>query len=207
MSTFQNIITTLQKFWTDQGCLLQQSSDTETGAGTFNAESLLRCIGPEPYKVCHVEISRRPTDGRYGLNPNRLQQFHQFQVILKPSPAEIQKLYLKSLEAIGLDLSKHDIRFVHDDWESPTLGAWGLGWEVWCDGMEVTQFTYFQCVSGLEAKPVTVELAYGIERLAMFLQKKSNIFDILFNDELTYGEVFLQNEVEWRGYFSDSMQE
>ncbi|MBM3193813.1 MAG: glycine--tRNA ligase subunit beta [Chlamydiae bacterium] len=200
MSTFQNIIITLQKFWTDQGCLLQQSSDTETGAGTFNAESLLRCIGPEPYKVCHVEISRRPTDGRYGLNPNRLQQFHQFQVILKPSPSDIQKLYLKSLEAIGLDLKKHDIRFVHDDWESPTLGAWGLGWEVWCDGMEVTQFTYFQCVSGLEAKPVTVELAYGIERLAMFLQKKTNIFDILFNDKLTYGEVFLQNEVEWSHY-------
>jgi glycyl-tRNA synthetase len=200
MSTFQNIITTLQNFWIEQGCLLQQSSDTETGAGTFNAESLLRCIGPEPYKVCHVEISRRPTDGRYGLNPNRLQQFHQFQVILKPSPSDIQKLYLKSLEAIGLDLKKHDIRFVHDDWESPTLGAWGLGWEVWCDGMEVTQFTYFQCVSGLEAKPVTVELAYGIERIAMFLQKKTNIFDILFNNELTYGEVFLQNEVEWSQY-------
>lgn len=200
MTTFQNIITTLQKFWIDQGCLLQQSSDTETGAGTFNAESLLRCVGPEPYKVCHVEISRRPTDGRYGLNPNRLQQFHQFQVILKPSPAQIQKLYLQSLEAIGLDLSKHDIRFVHDDWESPTLGAWGLGWEVWCDGMEVTQFTYFQCVSGIETKPIPVELAYGIERLAMFLQKKTNIFDIQFNDELTYGEVFLQNEVEWSRY-------
>jgi glycyl-tRNA synthetase len=200
MSTFQNIITTLQKFWSDQGCLIQQSSDTETGAGTFNAESLLRCIGPEPYKVCHVEISRRPTDGRYGLNPNRLQQFHQFQVIIKPSPANIQQLYLKSLEAIGLDLKKHDIRFVHDDWESPTLGAWGLGWEVWCDGMEITQFTYFQCVSGLEAKPVPVEIAYGVERLAMFLQKKTSIFDIQFNNELTYGEVYLQNEVEWSKY-------
>jgi glycyl-tRNA synthetase len=208
MSTFQNIITTLQKFWSDQGCLIQQSSDTETGAGTFNAESLLRCIGPEPYKVCHVEISRRPTDGRYGLNPNRLQQFHQFQVIIKPSPANIQELYLKSLEAIGLDLKKHDIRFVHDDWESPTLGAWGLGWEVWCDGMEITQFTYFQCVSGLEAKPVPVEIAYGIERLAMFLQKKTNIFDIQFNNELTYGEVYLQNEVEWSKYnFEESSVE
>ncbi len=200
MSTFQNIIIALQKFWTEQGCLLQQSSDTETGAGTFNAESLLRCVGPEPYKVCHVEISRRPTDGRYGLNPNRLQQFHQFQVIMKPSPAEIQKLYLKSLEIIGLDLVGHDIRFVHDDWESPTLGAWGLGWEVWYDGMEVTQFTYFQCVSGLEAKPVAVELAYGIERLAMFLQKKATIMETQFNKELTYGEVFLQNEVEWSRY-------
>lgn len=200
MSTFQNIITTLQNFWIAEGCLLQQSSDTETGAGTFNPESLLRCVGPEPYNVCHVEISRRPTDGRYGLNPNRLQQFHQFQVILKPSPTNIQELYLKSLEAIGLDLSKHDIRFVHDDWESPTLGAWGLGWEVWCDGMEVTQFTYFQCVSGIETKPVPVEIAYGVERLAMFLQKKTSIFDILFNDKLTYGDVFLQNEVEWSRY-------
>jgi glycyl-tRNA synthetase len=208
MSTFQNIIITLQKFWTEQGCLLQQSSDTETGAGTFNAESLLRCLGPEPYKVCHVEISRRPTDGRYGLNPNRLQQFHQFQVILKPSPIEVQKMYLKSLEAIGLNLKNHDIRFVHDDWESPTLGAWGLGWEVWCDGMEVTQFTYFQCVSGIEAKPIAAEIAYGIERLAMFLQKKTSIFDIAFNDELTYGQVFLQNEVEWSRYnFEESSVE
>lgn len=200
MLTFQEIITKLQEFWTSNGCVLQQSYDIETGAGTFNPETFLRSLGPEPYNVCNVEISKRPTDGRYGKNPNRLQKFHQFQVLLKPSPANIQSLYLKSLEAIGLSLKDHDFRFVHDDWESPTQGAWGLGWEVWCDGMEVTQFTYFQCIGGVELSPVPVELAYGIERIAMFLQGVSNVYDVQYNQNLKYGDVFLQSEIEFSKY-------
>lgn len=179
---------------------MQQGYDSETGAGTFNPDSFLRAVGPEPYNVCNVEISRRPTDGRYGENPNRLQQFHQFQVIMKPSPANIQALYLESLEAIGLKLKNHDIRFVHDDWESPTQGAWGLGWEVWCDGMEVTQFTYFQNVGGINLKPVAVELAYGIERIAMFLQGVDNIYNVKYNQVLNYGDIFLEREKEFSTY-------
>jgi glycyl-tRNA synthetase len=195
MLTFQEIIFRLQQFWMDQGCLLQQGYNLESGAGTFNPETFLRCIGPEPYKMCNVEICKRPTDGRYGENPNRLQRFHQFQVILKPSPLDSQNLYLQSLEALGLNLSEHDIRFVHDDWASPTQGAWGLGWEIWCDGMEITQYTYFQSVGGIDVRPVVVEYAYGLERLAMFLQGVSNVYDIKYNDTLTYGDVFLQNEI------------
>lgn len=196
MKTFQNIVLILQKFWTSKKCLLAQGHDLESGAGTFNPETFLRCLGPEPYNVCNVEICRRPTDGRYGQNPNRLQKFHQFQVILKPSPPNFQQLYLESLEAIGFKLKNHDIRFVHDDWESPTQGAWGLGWEVWCDGMEITQFTYFQSIGGLEVRPVAGELAYGLERIAMFLQNKSNVYEIAYNEELTYGDVYMQSEVE-----------
>lgn len=220
MLSFQEIIVTLVDFWTKKGCILQQSYDMETGAGTFNPETFLRCLGPEPYSVCNVEISKRPTDGRYGKNPNRLQKFHQFQVIIKPSPKNIQEMYLQSLEAIGLERKKHDFRFVHDDWESPTQGAWGLGWEVWCDGMEVTQFTYFQCVGGQEVKPVVVELAYGIERIAMFLQGVSNIYNVQYSPNLTYGDVFLQSEIQscqynfeeanvemWKRHFEDFERE
>lgn len=196
MKTFQDIVLTLQKFWTSKNCILQQGYDLESGAGTFNPETFLRCLGPEPFNVCNVEICRRPTDGRYGENPNRLQKFHQFQVIVKPSPPDFQKLYLESLEAIGFELKNHDIRFVHDDWESPTQGAWGLGWEVWCDGMEITQFTYFQSIGGLEVRPVAGELAYGLERIAMFLQNKSNVYDVAYNEHLTYGDVFKQSEIE-----------
>lgn len=196
MKTFQDIILSLQSFWASKQCILQQGYDLESGAATFNPETFLRSLGPEPFKVCNVEICRRPTDGRYGKNPNRLQKFHQFQVILKPSPPDFQKLYLDSLEAIGLKLKDHDIRFVHDDWESPTQGAWGLGWEVWCDGMEITQITYFQSIGGLDVNPVVGEFAYGLERIAMFLQNKTNVYDVAFNDHLTYGEVFLQSEIE-----------
>jgi len=196
MFTFQEIIKNLQNFWTDQGCILSQGHDNETGAGTFNPETFLRCLGPEPYKTCNVEISKRPTDGRYGKNPNRLQKFHQFQVMIKPSLPDMQKLYLNSLEAIGLNPKEHDFRFVHDDWESPTQGAWGLGWEVWCDGMEITQFTYFQSVGGYEVKPVVAELAYGLERIAMFLQGVDNVYKIKYNDTLSYGDVFFQSEVQ-----------
>lgn len=207
MFSFQQIIITLQSFWINHGCLLQQSFDSETGAGTFNPESLLRCLGPEPYQVCHVEISRRPTDGRYGLNPNRLQQFHQFQVIIKPPPQNVQDLYLQSLKAIGFDLKKHDIRFMEDDWESPSLGAWGLGWQIWCNGTEISQFTYFQCVSGQELQPISVELTYGLERIAMCLQKITNVFMLAFNDNVTYGDVFLQNEIEWSQYNFETADE
>jgi glycyl-tRNA synthetase len=200
MLTFQEIISNLQNFWIKKGCLLQTSYDLETGAGTFNPETFLRALGPEPYNVCHVEISKRPTDGRYGQNPNRLQKFHQFQVLMKPSPENFQRFYLESLESIGLSLKKHDIRFVHDDWESPTQGAWGLGWEVWCDGMEITQFTYFQCIAGVELSPVSVELAYGLERIAMFLQGVSNVYDVQYSKDLKYGDVFLQSEIEFSKY-------
>jgi len=197
---FQDLIFTLQRFWTERGCLLAQPFDVEVGAGTMNPATFLRALGPEPWNVCYVEPSRRPADGRYGENPNRLHQHHQFQVILKPSPKDVQELYLDSLRAIGIDPMEHDIRFVHDDWESPTLGAWGLGWEVWCDGMEVTQFTYFQQVGGIECKPVAAELTYGLERLCMYLQDKDNVFDIEYAPGITYGEVFQRQEYEWSKY-------
>ncbi|KIC74808.1 Glycine--tRNA ligase [Neochlamydia sp. EPS4] len=200
MITFQEVLRRLSLFWEQQGCIIHQGYDLEVGAGTFNPATFLRCLGPEPYRAAYIEPSRRPADGRYGTNPNRLQHYFQYQVILKPSPSHIQDLYLKSLEAIGFNLSEHDIRFVHDDWEAPTLGAWGLGWEVWMDGMEVTQFTYFQCVGGLNLKPITGEITYGIERLAMYLQKVNNIFDLQWNEEITYKDIYHRNEVEWSHY-------
>lgn len=190
----------LQAFWEKQGCLIHQGYDLEVGAGTFNPATFLRCLGPEPYKAAYIEPSRRPTDGRYGLNPVRTQHYFQYQVMMKPSPLNVQDLCLESLEAIGFNLKEHDIRFVHDDWESPTLGAWGLGWEVWMDGMEVTQFTYFQSCGGQELKPVTGEITYGLERLATYLQKTSNFFDLKYNDTLTYGDIYARNEVEWSHY-------
>lgn len=193
---FQDIIMTLQNFWAAQGCVIEQPLGVECGAGTFNPHTFLRVIGPEPWKVAYVEPSRRPTDGRYGENPNRLQRYFQFQVILKPSPDNIQELYLQSLEALGIKQSEHDIRFVEDDWESPTLGAWGLGWEVWLNGMEVSQFTYFQQVGGIDLKPISVELTYGLERLAMYLQGKESVYDLAWNENVTYGHIYHQNEVE-----------
>jgi len=200
--TFQEIILTLQKYWAKEGCLLAQPYDLEKGAGTFNPNTFLKCLGPKPWKVAYVEPSRRPADGRYGENPNRLQHYYQFQVIMKPSPQNLQDLYLKSLAAIGIDSSLHDIRFVEDDWESPTLGAWGLGWECWCDGMEVSQFTYFQQVAGVECAPVAGELTYGLERLAMYVQGVDRVYDLNFNgregaEKVTYGDVFLQAEQEY----------
>ena len=200
MITFQEILRRLSQFWEQQGCIIHQGYDLEVGAGTFNPATFLRCFGPEPYRAAYIEPSRRPTDGRYGTNPNRLQHYFQYQVILKPSPPNIQDLYLQSLEAIGFKLDEHDIRFVHDDWEAPTLGAWGLGWEIWMDGMEVTQFTYFQCVGGINLKPITGEITYGIERLAMYLQKVNSIFDIQWNEEIKYGDIYHRNEVEWSHY-------
>ncbi|MDK2927091.1 MAG: glycyl-tRNA synthetase alpha chain [Bacillota bacterium] len=197
---FQEIILKLEKFWAAQNCILQQPYDVEKGAGTMNPATFLRTLGPEPWNVAYVEPSRRPTDGRYGENPNRLYQHHQFQVIMKPSPDNIQDLYLESLRALGIDPLEHDIRFVEDNWESPTLGAWGLGWEVWLDGMEVTQFTYFQQVGGLDARPVAAEITYGLERLAMFIQKKDNVFDVEWVGGITYGDVFHQFEVEHSRY-------
>ncbi|MBN2497558.1 MAG: glycine--tRNA ligase subunit alpha [Deltaproteobacteria bacterium] len=195
--TFQKLILDLQRFWADYGCIIQQPYDLEKGAGTFHPASFLRCLGPEPWKVAYVEPCRRPTDGRYGENPNRLQHYYQFQVILKPSPEDAQELYLSSLRSIGIRLEDHDVRFVEDDWESPTLGAWGLGWEVWIDGMEVTQFTYFQQAGGFDLKPVPVELTYGLERLAMLLQDARSVFDIRWNDQLRYHDVHHQTEVEY----------
>lgn len=200
MLTFQQIIQRLTDFWERQGCIVHQGHDLEVGAGTFNPATFLRCLGPEPYSTVFTEPSRRPKDGRYGDNPNRVQLFHQLQVIIKPSPYNIQKLYLDSLKAIGLKLQEHDIRFVHDDWEGPTLGAWGLGWEVWCDGMEVTQFTYFQAVGSLPLSPVSVELTYGLERLAMFIQNVDNMFDVKWNEKLTLRDIIHRNEVEWSTY-------
>ena len=198
--TFQEIIMTLQRFWARQGCLIWQPYDLEKGAGTFNPATFLKCLGPKPWSVAYVEPSRRPTDGRYGENPNRLQHYYQFQAIIKPAPKDIQKLYLDSLKAIGLDPKKHDIRFVEDDWESPTLGAWGLGWEVWLDGMEITQFTYFQQVGGIDLNPISVEITYGLERLAMYSQKKDSVFDVIWNDGITYGQVHLEDEKQWSRY-------
>lgn len=219
---FQDIILTLQRYWADQGCVILQPYDMEVGAGTFHPATTLRALGPDPWNVAYVQPSRRPTDGRYGENPNRLQHYYQFQVILKPSPDNIQQLYLDSLVALGIDPMQHDIRFVEDDWESPTLGAWGLGWEVWCDGMEVTQFTYFQQVGGIECAPVSGELTYGIERLAMYIQGVERVYDLQWNrvpgdgcqvsgkkelepetqnpKPFTYGDVFYRNEVEFSAY-------
>ncbi len=197
---FQDVIQTLQRFWTDRGCVMVQPFDIECGAGTFNPSTFFRVIGPEPWNVCYVEPSRRPTDGRYGENPNRLQHYYQFQVILKPSPDNVQDLYLDSLRALGIDPAAHDIRFVEDDWESPTLGAWGLGWEVWLNGMEVTQFTYFQQVGGIDLFPTSVEITYGLERISMYLQEKESVYDLKWNDAVTYGHVYHQNEVEQSKY-------
>ena len=195
--SFQDLILTLHRYWGAQGCVLLQPYDLEMGAGTFHPATVLRALGPDPWKAAFVQPCRRPTDGRYGENPNRLGHYYQYQVILKPSPPDLQQLYLGSLAEIGIDPLKHDIRFVEDDWESPTLGAWGLGWEVWCDGMEVTQFTYFQQVGGFDCKPVSGELTYGLERLAMYIQGKDNVFDLDFNGAgVTYGDVFLENERE-----------
>jgi len=193
--SFQKLILTLHDYWSDQGCVILQPYDMEMGAGTFHPATTLRALGPDPWKAAFVQPCRRPTDGRYGENPNRLGHYYQYQVILKPSPADLQSLYLGSLSAIGIDFTRHDIRFVEDDWESPTLGAWGLGWEVWCDGMEVTQFTYFQQMGGFDCRPVSGELTYGLERLAMYVQNKSSVYDLDFNDRgVTYGDVFLENE-------------
>lgn len=193
---FQDVILTLQRYWADQGCVIEQPSGVECGAGTFNPHTFLRVIGPEPWKAAYVEPSRRPTDGRYGENPNRLQRHFQYQVILKPSPENVQDLYLQSLKALGVDPARHDLRFVEDDWESPTLGASGLGWEIWCNGMEVSQFTYFQQVGGIELNPVSVELTYGLERLAMYLQGVESVYDLAWNADVTYGHIYHQNEVE-----------
>ncbi len=200
LSTFQGLIMALQTYWANQGCAVIQPLDMEVGAGTFHPATFLRAIGPEPWSAAYVQPSRRPTDGRYGENPNRLQHYYQFQVVIKPSPSDIQTLYLGSLQLLGIDPLEHDIRFVEDDWESPTLGAWGLGWEVWLNGMEVTQFTYFQQVGGLDCKPVTGEITYGLERLAMYLQGVASVYDLVWTTgrygTLTYGDVFHQNEVE-----------
>ncbi|QDF95911.1 glycine--tRNA ligase subunit alpha [Azoarcus sp. DD4] len=203
--TFQQVILTLQKFWGDRGCVLLQPYDLEVGAGTSHTATFLRAIGPEPWNAAYVQPSRRPKDGRYGENPNRLQHYYQYQVVLKPSPLNIQELYLDSLRALGIDPNAHDIRFVEDDWENPTLGAWGLGWEVWLDGMEVTQFTYFQQVGGLDCKPVLGEITYGLERLAMYLQGVENVYDLTWavypdGSKVTYGDVYHQNEVEQSKY-------
>ena len=195
LHSFQSLILSLQTFWAERGCVILQPYDMEVGAGTFHPATTLRALGPEPWRCAYVQPSRRPTDGRYGENPNRLQHYYQFQVLLKPSPEDSQDLYLQSLYHLGIDPSVHDIRFVEDDWESPTLGAWGLGWEVWCDGMEVTQFTYFQQVGGIECAPVSVELTYGLERLAMYIQGVENVYDLDWDGcGTTYGDVFLQNE-------------
>ena len=202
--TFQDLILALQRYWADRGCVVLQPYDMPMGTGTFHAATFLRAIGPEPWSAAYVQPSRRPTDGRYGENPNRLQHYYQFQVVIKPSPLEIQQLYLDSLRAMGIDPLVHDIRFVEDNWESPTLGAWGLGWEVWLNGMEVTQFTYFQQVGGLDCRPVTGEITYGLERIAMYLQGVASIFDLTWTDgpfgRVTYGDVFHQNEVEMSRY-------
>ncbi len=198
--TFQDLIMTLEKYWADYGCVIQQPYDLEVGAGTFNPATLLRVLGPEPWAVAYVEPSRRPTDGRYGENPNRLGHYYQYQVIIKPSPADIQDIYLSSLKALGIDPLDHDIRFVEDDWESPTLGASGLGWEVWLDGMEITQFTYFQLAGSVRLDPISVELTYGLERIAMYLQEKENVYDLMWNDRITYGDVHKKGEWELSVY-------
>src|SRR6201988_191348 len=198
--TFQDVIQTLNRYWGSQGCVLLQPLDTEVGAGPFPPATFLRALGPEPWAAAYVQPSRRPTDGRYGENPNRLQHYYQYQVILKPAPADIQSLYLQSLRAIGIDPKQHDIRFVEDDWESPTLGAWGLGWEVWLDGMEITQFTYFQEIGGVKLDPISVEITYGLERLAMYSQKKNSVYDVLWTTKTTYGEMHLEDEKQLPQY-------
>jgi glycyl-tRNA synthetase alpha chain len=200
MMNFQDIIFHLNRYWAERGAVVVQPYDLETGAGTFNPATTLRALGPEPWNVAYVEPSRRPTDGRYGENPNRMQLFYQYQVLIKPAPQDIQDLYLESIRTMGIDFSKHDVRFVHDDWESPTLGATGLGWEVWIDGMEITQFTYFQQIGGLELDPISVELTYGLERIAMFIQGKDNVYDIMWNDTLTYGDMRKREEFEFSTY-------
>ncbi|WP_018717442.1 glycine--tRNA ligase subunit alpha [Arhodomonas aquaeolei] len=204
MITFQQLILELQRYWAERGCVVLQPLDMEVGAGTFHPATFLRSIGPEPWNAAYVQPSRRPTDGRYGENPNRLQHYYQFQVVLKPSPADIQEQYLGSLKALGVDPLVHDIRFVEDNWESPTLGAWGLGWEVWLNGMEITQFTYFQQAGGLDCRPVTGEITYGLERIAMYLQDKASVYDLIWTEgpagTVTYGDVFLQNEREQSTY-------
>ena len=202
--TFQDLVFNLQKFWGKYGCVILQPYDLEVGAGTFHPATTLRSLGPRPWKAAYVQPSRRPTDGRYGKNPNRLQHYYQYQVIIKPSPKNIKQVYLKSLSAIGIESKDHDIRFVEDDWESPTLGAAGLGWEVWCDGMEITQFTYFQKMTGIDCKPISVELTYGLERICMFVQEKKNVFDIDWNDDgVKYRDVYLQSEKEFSAYNFD----
>jgi len=198
--TFQQLISTLNSYWEKQGCLIVQPYDMEVGAGTFHPATFLCCLGPKPWKAAYVQPSRRPTDGRYGQNPNRLQHYYQYQVIIKPSPKNIQDLYLGSLEAFGLDLKSHDVRFVEDDWESPTLGAWGLGWEVWLDGMEITQFTYFQQVGGIDLDPISVEITYGLERIAMYLQEVDNVYELKWNEYTSYGDVHYKDEVEFSAY-------
>jgi glycyl-tRNA synthetase alpha chain len=200
---FQDVILNLQKFWADYGCIIQQPYDIEVGAGTMNPATFLRVLGPEPFNVAYVEPSRRPTDGRYGENPNRLQHYYQFQVILKPSPQNIQEIYLDSLKFLGIDPLEHDIRFVEDDWESPTLGAWGLGWEVWLDGMEITQFTYFQQAGGIDLKPVSGEITYGLERITMYLQGIDNVYELKWNKKIKYGDIHHQSEVEGSKYNFD----
>jgi glycyl-tRNA synthetase alpha chain len=197
---FQDIILSLQNYWSSKGCALHQPYDIEVGAGTFNPCTFFRVLGPEPYSAAYVEPSRRPTDGRYGENPNRLQHYYQFQVVLKPSPEDVQNLYLESLTSLGVDPLQHDIRFVEDDWESPTLGAWGLGWEIWLNGMEITQFTYFQQVGGIDLKPVTAELTYGLERIAMYLQDVDNVYDLKWNENILYGDVHLATEKQFSRY-------
>ena len=197
---FQDVILKLEKYWGSRGCVIHQPYDIEAGAGTFNPATFFRVLGPEPYRAAYVEPSRRPTDGRYGENPNRLQHYYQYQVILKPSPQDVQEQYLGSLRALGIDPLKHDIRFVEDDWESPTLGAWGLGWEVWLDGMEITQFTYFQQVGSIDLDPVSVELTYGLERITMYLQNVDNVYDLQWNDTVKYGHVHLETEKQFSKY-------
>jgi len=198
--TFQDIILKLQNYWANQGCAILQPYDMEVGAGTSHTATFLRSLGPEPWKATYVQPSRRPKDGRYGKNPNRLQHYYQLQVVLKPSPLDILELYLGSLKALGFNLKENDIRFVEDDWENPTLGAWGLGWEVWLNGMEITQFTYFQQVGGIDCKPITGEITYGLERLAMYIQGVNNVYDLTWTDNLKYGDVYLQNEIEQSAY-------
>ena len=200
MKTFQELVMDLERFWADQGCLIAQPYDMEMGAGTFHPLTFFKALGPQPWNVAFVQPSRRPTDGRYAQNPLRAQRYYQYQVILKPAPANVQALYLKSLEALGIDLKSHDVRFVQDDWESPTLGAWGLGWEVWLDGLEVTQFTYFQQVGGIDLEVISAEITYGLERIAMFLQGKLDLYALKWNDELTYGDVHRQDEIEGSTY-------
>ena len=197
---FQDVIMTLHKFWSDYGCVIHQPYDMEVGAGTFHPATALRVLGPEPWKSAYVQPSRRPTDGRYGENPNRLQHYYQYQVILKPAPENSQEIYLKSLFALGIDPSEHDIRFVEDDWESPTLGAWGLGWEVWLDGMEITQFTYFQQLGGIDLNPISLEITYGLERISMYLQSKESVFDLEWNSSCTYGDIHRRGEYEHSKY-------
>jgi glycyl-tRNA synthetase alpha chain len=204
--SFQDLILTLHAYWSAQGCVILQPYDVEVGAGTLSPNTVLRALGPKPWRCAYVQPSRRPADGRYGENPNRLHQHHQYQVILKPNPDDLQDLYLGSLMAIGIDPLLHDIRFVEDDWENPTVGAWGLGWEVWCDGMEVTQYTYFQQVGGLDVFPVAGELTIGLERLSLYLQDKDSVYDLRFNDEFSYGDVYLQNEQQFSAYEQEAAE-